>query len=143
MNIKSYAFQDLSVHQLYDILKLRVDVFIVEQDCAYEEIDNQDQKAIHFTGEVNDQLIAYARVLFEKGALHIGRIIVKKEYRGKDYGQEVMNECMRYCAEHHPQESIHLTAQSHLEDYYQSFGFVTTSEPYDWDGILHINMEKV
>ena len=141
MNIKCFSFQDLSVEQLYDLLKLRVDVFVVEQDCAYAELDNQDQNAIHFIGEKDGELIAYARVLFENGHLHIGRIIVKKEHRGSVYGQSMMENCLDHCRSNYSNETIHLTAQAQLERYYQKFGFVTTSDPFDWDGILHVKME--
>ncbi len=140
MDIKTYSFQELTLELLYQILKLRVDVFVVEQNCPYPEIDNQDQKAIHFVGQMDQKIFAYARVLFEKGGLHIGRIIVNKEERGKGLGIQMMNHCIQYCKEKYPNERIHLIAQAHLESYYQKFGFSTESEPYDWDGILHVDM---
>jgi len=137
MEIKFNSFRDLTPEHLYDILKLRVDVFVVEQKCAYPELDNQDQAAMHISGYENDNLIAYARILFEKGGLHIGRIIVREGHRGNHHGIALMKTCIAYCETNHPNESIHLSAQYGLEGYYQTFGFKTKSQPYDWDGILH------
>lgn len=143
VEIKNYSFQELNVNQLYDVLKLRVDVFVVEQECAYEELDNQDQNAVHVLAcpKSSAELVAYARILFEKGDLHIGRIVVKKEYRNQGIAQELMHYCLNYCTEHWPNEPIYLSAQAHLEHYYQTFGFQTSSEPYDWDGIMHVDMK--
>jgi len=135
-------FEELSLNELYELLKLRIDVFVVEQACAYPELDNQDQQAWHVMRNVGGELIGYARILFEKGGLHIGRIVVSPTHRNQGLGREILNYCLAYCEREHANEAVHLSAQAQLEEYYKSFGFKTVSEPYDWDGIIHVDMIK-
>ena len=140
MNFTFLPFSELSLEQLYNLLKLRVDVFVVEQQCAYAEIDNADQQAVHVLVTKKNELIGYARILFENQELHIGRIISHPDFRNTGLGTQIMKEAMNYCAENYPKEDIYLSAQAHLEEYYSRFGYKTISDVYDWDGIEHINM---
>ncbi len=139
--ISQYSFHELSINQLYDLIKLRIDVFVVEQNCAYEELDNQDQNAQHVLVYQENQLIGYARILFTNKHLHIGRIVVSKSFRGKGIASKLLRYCMDYCAKQWPKEPIYLSAQVHLQAYYEGFGFLPISEVYDWDGIDHVDMK--
>lgn len=140
MDSRFLSFSELTNHELYELLKLRVDVFVVEQECCYEEIDNKDQQAIHLLMKENELLVGYARILFEETHLHIGRIISHQNKRGTGIGKQLMEKSLWYCDKNYPGEPVYLSAQAHLEAYYQRFGFHTISKPYDWDGIDHIDM---
>lgn len=133
-------FDQLTTHELYALLKLRTDVFVVEQNCAYEELDNQDQNAHHLLVTQENELIGYSRVLHEKGHLHIGRIVTNLTTRKTGLGKAIIIESIRYCKVNFPNEEIHISAQARLETYYHSFGFKTISAAYDWDGIPHVDM---
>lgn len=142
MHIDIKAFDELTNKELYALLKLRVDVFVVEQNCAYQELDNEDQEAIHVLMKSNhDELIGYSRILFKNETIHIGRIVTSKEHRGKGLGKQLMNHCIEYARKNHPSKVVEIAAQIQLESYYKQFGFQTVSAPYDWDGILHVDME--
>jgi ElaA protein len=136
-------FRALSVDELHAILKLRVDVFVVEQRCAYAEIDGQDPQATHlFTLDEQGEVIAYARLLppGDDGHPHIGRVVVHSGHRGQQLGRAVMVEAIARCRDLFGPVSIALSAQAHLHDLYASLGFSRISEVYDWDGIPHIDM---
>lgn len=141
MRILEKTFQELSVEELYALLKLRVDVFMIEQACFYDELDNQDQTAHHLLAIQDDSLIGYARILFEKSHLHIGRIVVHPSHRKKGIAHQLIMQSMAFCKKNYPKEDIYLSAQAHLEGYYQSYGYKTISKPYDWDGISHVDMK--
>jgi len=141
MNWHFKKFDDLTNSELYKLLKLRVDVFVVEQACPYPEIDDEDQDAIHLLVIEGNQLAAYARILIQKDHWHIGRIITHKDYRKKGLGKELMTRCITYCKEELDCTEIHLSAQTYLEQFYKDFGFVSYSSPYDWDGIMHLDMK--
>lgn len=139
--ITTKTFQELTVDELYELMKLRFDVFILEQKCFYDEFDLQDQTAHHVLIKQDENLIGYARVLFEKEHLHIGRIVVGINNRKQGVARQLILNAMKFCKENYPKEDIYLSAQVHLESYYQSFGYQTISKPYDWDGILHVDMK--
>ena len=137
-------FPDLSLDELYAVLSLRQRVFVVEQRCAYLDSDGLDQNGWHLLGVENrDWLVAYLRVL-PPGARFdhpsIGRVIVLPELRGRGIGREIMLEGMRKGAELHPGEPICMYAQAYLERFYRDLGFVRLGEPYDEDGIVHVDM---
>lgn len=138
------TYTELSTSELYDILKLRQDVFILEQQCLYPDLDDQDQISLHLTGRVDGKLRAYVRVIpkqkNDQAIMVIGRVIVDSSLRGTGAGKAMMRETLDYIAKHHQSLTIELSAQQYLLKFYQSFGFVATSEPYDDDGIMHINM---
>ncbi|MGL4474495.1 MAG: GNAT family N-acetyltransferase [Shewanella sp.] len=139
-------FEHLSVQTLYQILKLRVDVFVVEQACAYPELDGKDclddSRHVWFQSEVGD-ILAYARIL-PAGAsyLHpaIGRVIVASASRGKGLAQELMQLAVAYCQQTWPGKPVDIGAQHHLLAFYQGVGFEAISEVYLEDGIPHIDM---
>lgn len=140
MKIAILPFSKLSLNQLYELLKIRVDIFVVEQQCSYAELDNADQNAIHIMATETDEIIGYARISFNHNKIHIGRIVIKQSHRNKGLGKELMNSAIQYCAEEFPNQPIYLSAQIHLQKYYESFGFQAISDVYDWDGIDHVDM---
>jgi ElaA protein len=146
-----HTFQQLSNHLLYEIIKLRVDVFVVEQNCPYAELDNKDQhpETIHITATLQSELVAYARILppdvcFPKVSQEVsmGRFIVKAPLRRKGIGSELLSKCLAEKFNLWPNYKIKISAQKHLTPYYEHFGFRVVSESYLEDGIPHIEMLK-
>jgi ElaA protein len=128
--------------ELYKLFKLRVDVFVVEQKCPYQEIDNKDINAIHIYLKDDDNIVAYLRVLppgLSYKEASIGRVLVNQEYRGKGYGRQIMEEGIKYCKNKYSKD-IKISAQAYLEDFYKSLGFEKTSNVYLEDNIPHIDM---
>ncbi|WP_375752373.1 GNAT family N-acetyltransferase [Vibrio sp. HN007] len=142
---KLFTFDQLTTHQLYELLRLRVDIFVVEQTCPYPELDNKDLKegVYQLLGYQSGELVACARLL-KKGIsfehVSIGRIATKKEARGNGLGHELMRVALEYCESVWPGESIDIQAQEHLQAFYQQYGFVTYSESYLEDDIPHVDM---
>ncbi len=137
-------FKELSNKQLYDVLKLRQDVFIIEQDCIYNDFDGYDNEATHFIIYDGDILAAYSRI-FNPGVKYnheasIGRIIVRDSYRGGKIGKELISDSISFCFKHNPESSIKIEAQAALENYYSRFGFAGVSDIYPVDGIDHLEM---
>ena len=143
MKITVFKYQDLSQERLYEILKLRLEVFVVEQKCAYQDLDNKDEKALHLVGEENNKIIAYTRI-FKKGDFFknssIGRVLVKKEYRNKDYGRIIMRRSIEKLKEDPKEEKIELSAQKYLLKFYSELGFEKKGEEYLEDNIPHVKM---
>lgn len=136
-------FDALTAREAHDLLKLRVDIFVVEQACAYHEIDGRDTTAWHVMGHTAaGGLVAYARILPPEndGLPHIGRVVVKKEHRGSGLAHELMRRSLAFLAGHFGSTDSELAAQAHLAKFYSAHGYVRTSEEYDWDGIPHIDM---
>lgn len=132
-----------SAIELYRLLKLRVDVFVVEQACAYPELDGKDTEALHLRLLIDGDTAAYARLWRPADAPpRIGRVLVAPGHRGKRLGDALMREAIRACEVHFPGEPIALSAQSHLERFYRSLGFTPTSEEYVEDDIPHIDMQR-
>ena len=142
-NVKS--FNELSTNELYGVLKLRSEVFVVEQNCVYLDIDDNDQKAIHVLGYSNEELVAYCR-LFDAGEYFenasLGRVIVAQKHRYKKWGNNLMSEAISQIKSHFNQTNITISAQLYLQKFYESHGFVVTSESYLEDDIPHIQMIK-
>jgi ElaA protein len=138
-------FNDLSADELHDILRLRLEVFVVEQTCIYQDLDGKDKDSIHMVWRDNDQrMIGTCRVLppgLSYPELSIGRIVTSPSVRGKGLGHQLMREVLAYIqANYVGSTSIRISAQSHLEGFYQSHGFVTTGKEYLEDGIPHMEM---
>ncbi|MBR7199893.1 GNAT family N-acetyltransferase [Pseudomonas sp. 14A] len=138
---------DLGKEQLYALLKLRSDVFVVEQKCAYPDLDGQDLEGDthHLMGWEDDQLMAYLRLLdpeSQGGDVVIGRVITAPAGRGKGLGHEMMEQALKQAEKHWPQVPIYLSAQAHLQGYYGRYGFVVAGEEYLEDGIPHIGMRR-
>lgn len=136
-------FEQLELEELYQILKNRVDIFVVEQDCAYPEIDGIDPKCYHLFKKDQAEIVAYAR-LVPKGVLYdqpaIGRIIVNRTYRKHGYGRELIDQAIKVITEDWAESEIKLQGQTYLREFYQSFGFQEISETYLEDGIPHVDM---
>ena len=136
-------FQALEVRRFHDILRLRVDVFVVEQDCPYPELDGHDPTALHVMGSSPDgRVIAYARILRprESGLPAIGRVVVEMEQRGRGLGRELMERCLRALEEHFGSRRSILSAQAHLRSFYEGLGYVAVRDIYPLDDIPHIDM---
>lgn len=140
MKCKLKEFTELTTAELYEILKLRAEVFVVEQNCPYQDLDDKDQSSYHLFLEDNGQIIAVLRILPENIAykeMAIGRLIVKKSYRGKGISRKMMVRAMEFITEDLGKEKIRLSGQAYLTDFYQSLGFEKVSEMYFEDGIEH------
>ena len=138
---------DLSKEQLYAILRLRCDVFVVEQQCVYQDIDGQDLDGDthHLMAWKDDELVAYLRLLdpqLQGGDVVIGRVIVAPSARGTGLGHQMMKETLRQIEHIWPDTPIYLSAQAHLQGYYGRYGFVAEGEQYLEDGIPHRGMRR-
>jgi ElaA protein len=143
LKISIYKYEELGVDKLYEILKLRSEVFVVEQNCPYQDLDNKDKKAIHVIGEENNKIIAYTRI-FKKGDFFknssIGRVLVKKKYRKKEYGKKIMVKSIEKIKQNPKEEKIELSAQKYLTKFYKDLGFEKKGKEYLEDNIPHIKM---
>lgn len=138
-------FCELDTHCLYKILKLRVEVFVVEQNCPYPELDDYDQQALHLYLKENNEIHAYCRILpagLKYEDCSIERVIVKEEARGKGFARELMQKAIEIIETSWSVPCIKLCAQSHLQSFYQSVGFQTISDEFDEDGIPHVYMMR-
>lgn len=145
MKIEIKRFSELTIQEMYKMLQLRSEVFVVEQDCVYQDIDGKDQKALHILGWENEVLVAYTRCFkqgdyFDKAS--IGRVIVKEKYRKFGYGHEILKASISEIQERYQTNIIKLSAQQYLTRFYESHGFKQTGEGYLEDGIPHIAMIK-
>lgn len=146
MEIKILKFEDFNVQEIYEVLKLRCEVFVVEQDCVYQDLDGKDNKALHILGYEDGLLIAYARcfdagIYFEEAA--IGRILVRDNYRKLGYGHQITKAAINVVTTKLKADKIKLSAQTYLVTFYETHGFKTIGERYLEDGIPHIGMIKV
>jgi ElaA protein len=141
---KTKNFDELSTQELYQILRLRSEVFVVEQNCVYQDIDNKDQKALHLFGIVEGEIIAYSR-LFKPGDYFefssIGRVVVDEKHRDKNFGHELIDQSILEINRRFNVQNITISAQLYLKKFYESHGFVATSETYLEDDIPHIEMK--
>jgi len=137
------TFNELTKEELYSLLRLRAEVFVVEQDCPYQDVDNKDQKALHVFAIENNEVIAYTRVFkagdyFQEAA--IGRVVTKPSYRGMGLGQKLMKKTINFIDKSSISKPIRISAQTYLIPYYESFGFKKIGIEYKEDGIPHIGM---
>ena len=143
MKIDVKRFKELSVEEMYQILRIRSEVFVIEQRCIYQDIDGKDKKAMHVMGTNNNKIIAYTRIL-EGGEDYdfpsISRVVVKKENRGKERGRKIMKESIKYIVEELKEKTIVLAAQKYLEKFYRELGFIAEGEEYLEDEIPHQKM---
>ena len=133
-------FDELSPDELYGILKLRAEVFVVEQDCVYNDLDDRDQMALHLFLKDGDEIIAVSRILPENVAfddMAIGRLIVKENYRGRGIATEIMKKAIDYIVNDLKKDRIRLSGQAYLVKFYEGLGFVKVSDVYLEDGIDH------
>lgn len=138
-------FDELSSLELYKILQLRNEVFVVEQNCPYQDADNKDLKAHHFMGWENDKLVAYTRILppgVSYTEASIGRVVSSPSARGNGIGLELMTKSIEQVYHLFGEVPIKIGAQLYLQKFYTSLGFQQTSAVYLEDGIEHIEMVK-
>lgn len=138
MEIFVKSFEELNIDELYEILRLRVDVFVVEQACPYPEIDGIDKDAFHIFGIKDREIAAYARIYKENEEIHLGRVIAKE--RRKGYGTRVLKAAIKAAEKFYDAKKIHIEAQTYARKFYENIGFVKISEPFLLDGIYHIKM---
>lgn len=145
LNWKIKPFAALSAEELYDVLQLRSEVFVVEQNCVYLDLDGKDKKALHLLGVFDGEIVAHAR-LFEAGIsfdnASIGRVVVSPKYRAKKWGHELMREAIAGVVAHFGESKITIGAQLYLKKFYESHGFEQTSAMYLEDDIEHIEMVR-
>ncbi|TMI63560.1 MAG: GNAT family N-acetyltransferase [Bacteroidetes bacterium] len=144
MNWICKSFDELTPHELYAILQLRSIVFVVEQNCVYLDMDDKDQHSFHLMGWENEKLCAYTRIV-PKGISYkdytaIGRVVTAPHARGKGAGRELMLHSIAKTIELFGSNSIKIGAQLYLKKFYESLGFIQTSDTYLEDGIEHIEM---
>ena len=139
------AFDQLSPHLLYELLKLRNEVFVVEQNCVFQDADDKDQQSFHFMEWMNDDLVGYTRLLppgLAYQQMSIGRVVTSPRYRRCGAGKVLMDASIRKCYELFGTGDIKIGAQLYLKNFYESFGFAKIGDEYLEDGILHIYMIK-
>ncbi len=143
--IVAKTFDELNIQELYQILRLRSEVFVVEQDCVYQDLDNKDQISVHVFQNEKDEIVAYTRI-FKSGDYYknpsIGRVVVSKKNRGKELGKKIMIYSIEYIKNNLKGEKIELSAQTYLDKFYKDLGFYKTGEYYLEDGIPHQRMIK-
>ncbi len=143
-------YEQLSLDELYEILKIRQEIFIVEQDCAYLDADGLDKNAWHFFARKSDdpqssRIAAYLRVVFPKHKYQepsIGRVLTIKENRGTGLGKELTKKALLFIEEEFPNQVTRISAQQYLQKFYEELGFIAVSKPHVEDGIAHIEMLK-
>ena len=135
-------YNDLSKDQFFDILKLRIEIFVVEQCCYYHELDNEDKEAFHVSIYNDGIIVAVGRIIpnLHNKEVKIGRIAVKMEHRKKGLAYKMMKDIMNFISKKYKNFSVLLSAQTYLIEFYQSFGFKEIGNTYLEDGIEHINM---
>ena len=143
LKIKVKAFTELSVQELYNLLQLRSEVFVVEQDCVYQDLDGKDHKALHVLGIKENKIVAYTRI-FKSGdyfeVASIGRVVVDKQERAFKYGNHIMEASIEAIYKHFKTSEIKISAQCYLNKFYSNLGFKSIGEEYLEDGIPHIAM---
>jgi len=145
MIVSVKTFDELNTSELYAILRLRSTVFVVEQNCVYQDMDNKDQQALHVLGYINKQIVAYTRcfgpgIYFDHSS--IGRVIVCPTKRGLGLGHQIMSQSIAAVKMQYKQTKITISAQSYLREFYQAHGFLQQGSEYLEDGIPHIKMNN-
>ncbi|MFV0541414.1 MAG: GNAT family N-acetyltransferase [Aestuariibaculum sp.] len=143
LHIKVKSFLEIKTQELYNILQLRSEVFVVEQNCVYQDIDGKDKKALHVLVYKNDKLVGYTR-LFKPGdyfdLASIGRVVVVEHERKNKYGYMLMETSINAIRKYFKVSKIKISAQEHLKHFYNNCGFIEYGKPYLEDGIPHIMM---
>ena len=142
LEFKWFAFSELSTELLYDLLQLRSQVFVVEQNCAYLDADGKDSIAKHLIGFENNKIVAYCRLFVtdSRAPLVFGRVLTTESVRKKGYGKKLIAKLFADCKKNYPGLAITCSAQAHLVRFYQAFGLIVQSEAYFEDGIPHVLM---
>ena len=143
MEVVTKRFNQLALGELYQILQLRSEVFVVEQDCVYQDIDGKDEQALHVIGYIDNQIIGYARCFspgfyFEEAA--IGRVVIRQGFRDRNFGHKLFSAAVEAVANEFKVGNIRISAQLHLTKFYEKHQFQSVGSSYLEDGIPHINM---
>ncbi|SDM88203.1 GNAT family N-acetyltransferase [Sediminibacillus halophilus] len=137
------SFDELDTKELYTIIQTRIDVFVVEQQCPYHELDGHDYRAVHLFCKDGKKIVAYARLL-PKGTVYeqasIGRVLVHKQYRGQGLARELLQKAIFQITEQWQETTIKIQGQEYLRHFYASFGFKEISDVYLDDDIPHVDM---
>jgi len=145
ITISIKKFNELTTNELYEVLELRSEIFVVEQDCVYQDVDGKDKKALHVLGKKNGKVIAYTR-LFDKGdyfdQTSIGRVAVKDLERMYGYGHDIMKASIYAIKEYYKETTIVISAQTYLKKFYNNHKFKQEGEEYLEDGIPHMKMVR-
>lgn len=145
LDIQIKSFSELTTQELYHLLQLRSEVFVVEQDCVYQDIDGKDQKALHVLGYKEDTLVAYTRIFKPNDYFNessIGRVVVLKSQRHNKYGYDIMEASIKAIKHHFSETLIKISAQCYLKQFYTNIGFKEIGKEYLEDDIPHIAMIK-
>jgi len=145
MEFQIKLFSELDTTELYNILQLRSEVFVVEQNCVYQDVDFKDQKALHIFGLKEDKIVAYTRIFkpgdyFENSS--IGRVLVAAKERKFGYGHEIMKASVKAIKNNYKVEKITISAQKYLKKFYETHQFKQIGAEYLEDGIPHIRMDR-
>lgn len=146
MNWKVKKFLELSTQEVYNILRLRAAIFVVEQNCVYQDLDGKDENSIHVFASDSENIVAYARIVLpgiSYQEISIGRVVVAEEYRYQKLGFNVMKKAINVIELEMGKQPIRISAQSHLEKFYRSLDFKPTGKSYLEDGIPHIEMLRL
>lgn len=142
---KIKRFNELSTQELYQLLQLRSEVFVVEQNCVYQDLDGKDEKALHVLGFYENEIVAYTR-LFDKGyyfdEASIGRVVTSPKMRHKKWGHDLIKISVETIEKEFNTSEITISAQEHLKKFYEAHKFVQSSEMYLEDDIPHIQMKR-
>tara|TARA_B100000780_G_scaffold70724_1_gene47245 strand:- start:317 stop:769 length:453 start_codon:yes stop_codon:yes gene_type:complete len=142
---KQKKWEELNKKNLHEILLVRSEVFVVEQNCVYQDIDNKDPKAIHLYGKIKNKIVAYSRI-FNEGDFYkeisFGRALVLKNQRGKGLGDELVQKSIEIIKGNWPNKKVKISAQAHLNNFYKKHGFIEKGKEYLEDGIPHVSMER-
>lgn len=140
---KIKSFEEITTSELYEIIKARVDVFVVEQDCPYPDLDDYDQKALHLWAEQDQKVLAYCRI-FNQGIKYpetsIGRVLTTEKGRGKNFGKQLIQYAVETIENRFRTSKIRISAQDYLLRFYSGFGFEDTGKKYLEDNIPHTEM---
>jgi ElaA protein len=140
-----HAWTDLTPDVLYAFLRLRSAIFVVEQDCVFPEMDGRDPQCEHLCGWDGAELVAYLRLVppaVRTAEVSLGRVVVAQPARGAGLGRAAIHEGLARCAQRYPGQPVKVSAQQHLEEFYRGLGFARVGEPYDEDGIRHVDMVR-
>ena len=141
MELKIKAFEELSLHELYEIMRIRCAVFVVEQECVYQDIDGIDERAVHVFYEHENSIYGYLRLFYKDDdhrTVQIGRVLSTE--RGRGFGLKVLHEGVQYAIETKKAETLYLEAQTYAIGFYQREGFEAVSDEFLEDGIPHVKM---
>ncbi|MCO6504977.1 MAG: GNAT family N-acetyltransferase [Snodgrassella sp.] len=136
------SFSELSTKEFYEIAKLRIAVFVVEQTCPYQEIDAADEQALHIWMQEGPTIIGYTRIIDLDTTVTFGRVIIHPSHRGQKLGNRLLEKTLAVINTQMPDKPIVISAQAHLTDFYAAYGFVPISDIYLEDNIPHIQMQK-